>query len=101
MGTRLELQSLLEVLLGSENVYFQPPADKQIAYPAIVYRLDGVDAKFADNIPYRRRKRYLVTIIDRDPDSGVPDKVGALPLTRFSRAYAAKNLNHFVIVLYY
>lgn len=70
-------------------------------YPAIVYRKDGVDAAFADNIPYRRYHRYLVTVIDRSPTSDIPDKVGQLPMNRFSRAFVAKNLNHDVFVLYY
>jgi hypothetical protein len=101
MGTRVDLQAILEGLLGSANVYFQPPPNVQMQYPAIVYKRDAVDSKFADNIPYRRVKRYLITVIDPDPDSEVPDKVGELPMSRFVRNFAAKNLNHDLFTLHF
>lgn len=101
MGQRLQLQSLLEDILGSRHVYFQPPANVQMVYPCIVYQRDYADTKFADNGPYRYTQRYQVTVIDRDPDSGIPEKVAALPLTTFSRFFVADNLNHDVFVIYF
>lgn len=98
---RLDLQTVLEAVLGSENVYFQPPPALQMQYPCIVYRRDDALTEFADNIPYSHTKRYQVTVIDRNPDSLIPDKVAALPLCRFDRAFAANNLNHDVYNLYY
>lgn len=101
MGQRLQLQSLLETLLGSGNVYFQPPNNVQMAYPAVVYHRDYGVSLFADNKPYRNTKRYAVTVIDQDPDSLIPDKIEALPLCRFSRHFAADDLNHDVFDLYF
>lgn len=101
MAPRLELEALLRVLLGSANVYFQPPATKQMEYPCIVYNKDNIDTKFADNGPYLHRKRYQVTVIDRDPDSDIPDKVAALPLCTFSTHFVSENLNHDVFSLYF
>jgi hypothetical protein len=101
MARRLDLQTLLETLLGSENVYFQPPANLQMSYPAIVYNRDDIQSAFADNSPYRLTTRYMVTVIDRNPDSDIPTKVASLPLTNFNRFYAADNLNHDVFVLYF
>jgi len=99
MGLRSELQTVLETI--TSNVYFQPPASIQMAYPCIVYKRDDVDTKFADNSPYRHTKRYLVTVIDRNPDSSLVDPVLQLPLCTYSRAYAADNLNHDVFILYF
>lgn len=101
MAPRLSLQALLETLLGSGNVYFQPPASVQMLYPAIVYNRDDMDAEFAGNFPYRLTKRYQVTVISRDPDSGIPGKVAELPLCAFDRFYVADNLNHDVFKLYF
>jgi hypothetical protein len=101
MGQRLDLQTLLETLLESENVYFQPPASVQILYPAIVYQRDDIRTAFADNNPYRHTKRYQVTVIDRNPDSDIPDKVADLPLCDYNRFYVADNLNHDVFTLYF
>lgn len=101
MGQRLNLQTLLEELLGSRNVYFQPPASIQIKYPCIVYNRDDAITLHADNKPYSHTKRYQVTVIDRSPESPVPDKIAALPLCTFDRFFAADNLNHDVFTLYF
>ena len=101
MAPRSELQTLLVDLLGSEHVYFQPPPTIQMVYPCIVYRRDSADTDFADNITYAHRKRYLVTVIDRNPDSDIPAKVAALPSCVFDRYYAADNLNHDTYKLFF
>ncbi len=46
-------------------------------------------------------KRYQVTVIDRNPDTELPDKVVELPMSEFSRAFMADNLNHYVINLFF
>lgn len=101
MATRLELQALLEELLGSRSVYFQEPGASLMTYPAIVYKFDNEKVVHADNTPYRRTKRYMVTIIDKNPDSEIPDKVATMPMTSFSRRFTADTLNHTVYNLYF
>jgi hypothetical protein len=98
---RLQLQALLEDLLGTPHVYFQPPASVKMVYPSIVYKRDGSDNKFADNAPYRNTTRYQVTVIDRNPDSDIPAKVGKLSLCTHTSNFVADNLNHDVFTLYY
>jgi hypothetical protein len=101
MGTRLEFQTVLEGLQDGVAVYFQPPPNVEMSYPAIVYNRDQRDADFADNILYYWRTRYQVTVIDRDPDSTVPDKVGYLPMTRYVRHFTTENLNHDIYDVYF
>lgn len=96
---RLQLQSSLEEL--APYVYFQPPDKSEIMYPCIVYKRDFAENLFADNGVYRHKKRYQVTVIDRDPDSDIPDLVAALPLCSFNRFYTADNLNHDVYNLFF
>lgn len=98
---RLQLQSLLETLQASQNVYFQPPANTQIVYPCIVYKRDDITVAHADNIPYRLTKRYLVTLIDKNPDNPVVDRVAALPMCSYNRAFVKDKLNHDVFILYF
>ena len=52
MAQRLILQSALEAILGSRNVYFQPPSGFQMQYPCIVYTLDNDFVARADNKIY-------------------------------------------------
>lgn len=101
MGLRTALQSILEALLDSDNVYFQPPNNVQMEYPCIVYKRDTASTSFADNSPYRYTKRYQVTVIVKDPDSEIPDKVAGLPMCEHNRFFTANNLNHDVFVLYF
>lgn len=101
MGQRLELQDLLEEILGTRYVYFQPPTNLKMEYPAIVYARDDLETQFADNHPYHVTARYTVTIIDRNPDSVIPTKVAILPMCVFDRRYTADNLNHDVFNLYF
>lgn len=98
---RLLLHEILVGQLGSRNVYFQPPADKTIQYPCIVYKRDSSRTLFADNSPYRFTRQYQVTVIDRNPDSLIPDKVAFLPLCQHRSTFTANNLNHYVFNLYY
>ena len=70
-------------------------------YSCIIYHRDDIHFRYADNIPYRYAKRYMVTVIDRDPDSAIPDSIALLPYCSFDRSYVADNLNHDVFILYY
>lgn len=101
MAQRLDLQDLLVTLLGSDNVYFQPPPTVKMDYPCIIYRRDNIDIVFADNSTYKNKRRYQVTVVDRDPDSNLIEKVAALPLCSYERFYTADNLNHDVFNLFF
>jgi hypothetical protein len=101
MAQRLDLQKLLIELLGSSNVYFQPPSTLVMQYPCIVYNRSSENVNFADNIPYKHKKRYQLTVIDVDPDSDIPSKVGNLPTCSFERFFALDNLNHDVYNLFF
>lgn len=97
--SRLQLHELLLTL--APNVYFQPPASVQMDYPCIVYKRDNADTQFASNKPYVYFKRYMVTVIDRDPDSDIPDMVAQQPMCLLNRNYAANGLHHDVFNLYF
>ena len=101
MAPRLELQAILTELLGSNNVYFQPPPSAVMSYPCIVYRRDRALMLYADNKSYEHKKRYQITIIDADPDSEIPDKVAQLPACSHDRFFTADNLNHDIYNLFF
>ena len=101
MASRLELQTMLENLLGSRNVYYQPPASVRMNYPAIVYSRQNIENDFADNLVYNQSLAYEVVVIDENPDSEIVMSISKLPLCRFDRHYTADNLNHDVFTLYY
>lgn len=101
MGSRLELQNLLESILGSRNVYYQPPESIRINYPAIIYSRNDIDNKFADDVVYMQNHTYQVIVIDANPDSKIIDKISKLPMCRYNRHYTSDNLNHDVFIINY
>ena len=98
---RSELSVLLRETLGSSHVYFQPPESIKMTYPAIVYALDGIKTVHADDGVYLSHRRYSVTVIDKNPDSILVEKMLALPYCSFNRYYTSDHLNHFVFTLYF
>lgn len=101
MRDRLKLQAILEEQLGSSNVYFQPPANIRMSYPAIVYSRSDIENRFADNSPYNQAKAYTVTVIDKNPDSEIVDRIAKLPMCMYDRNYKSENLNHDVFTIYF
>lgn len=101
MEKRLELHEMLCEILGSRNVYYQPPESVKMKYPAIVYERSEIRNDSADNSVYKQAISYQIVVIDRDPDSEIPIKISQLPRCRYERQYKADNLNHDVLELYY
>jgi hypothetical protein len=99
MAPRLQLHELL--LSFVDNVYFQPPENVMLEYPCIIYNRDMAENKFADNSPYDHVLRYMITVVDRDPDSDIPGRVAELPMSAFNRFYTADDLNHDVYNVFF
>lgn len=96
-----ELQALLKGLDGVKNAYIQPPTEG-MEYPCImIERGNSSDVEHADNEIYVLKKAYTVTIIDRAPDSPIPDLVEGLQYARFDRFFRTDGLNHFVFQLFF
>lgn len=102
MSNRLELQAQLESLLGSQNVYFQPPENIKLRYPCIIYSLSRPVVKKADDGNYYKRNLYNLTLIFKDPDSDLPDKIlEGFSYCSFDRSFVNDNLYHNTFSLYY
>lgn len=93
MATRLEVSDKLHQL--GIQVYYQLPETFKMTYPCIVYDLENDQAWNADDQIYARKKRYSVQIIDRNPDSELPDRFSDIFGVRMERHYTADNLHHF------
>ena len=101
MASRLGLQSKLEELLDSNEVYYKPPKNTMMSYPAIRYSLKDIVLKRADDSSYTKRNRYEVIVIDKKPDNPVISKLLDLPYCSYDRQYIADNLYHDVLILYW
>ena len=90
-----ELQTVFEELLGSRNVYYNPPESVQMSYDAIVFRRSGINNTFAsDSVYVQLPSTFEVTVITQDPDAPIIEKVSKLPRCRFTTSYVADGLYH-------
>lgn len=96
-----DLQGIFEKLLGSRNVYYQPPTNLQMKYDAIRFDLSTIDARFADDKRYAKMNCYEAILITRLPEPEVLDKILELPYASLGRTYKADNLYHYPITIYY
>lgn len=101
MADRLVLQSLLEELLGSRNVYYMPPDGTKMQYDAIRYSKKTITSTYANNSKYSMKDCYELIVIAKLPDNPVIKKLLALPYCSYVRNYVADNLNHDVLTIYY
>lgn len=101
MASRLNLHELFKSISGVNGVYFQPPETIKLVYPCIIYeRLRGRSFQANDDL-YNYVKSYTLTVIDKNPDSLIPDELEKLRYCTMDRYYEADNLNHWIFTIYY
>ena len=71
MGDRILLQKKLEGILGSREVYYQPPDSIKMRYPAIRYNRKDIDVKYANNKIYSSMTAYELVLIDANYGTSV------------------------------
>lgn len=99
MDSRLELQTYLETLC--KNVYFQPPSEMRMAYPAICYSRSAIEYGRANNSKYLKNVKYDITVMDHNPDSLIAQEILKLNHAEYDRQFNVNGLNHIAITLYY
>jgi len=100
MGSRLELHDKL--LEFCPNAYFQPPSSITMKYPCIVYSKFDKNQSYGSNSIHVSRQGYRLTVIDKNPDSDIADRIeGSLEYCEVTQYFTVDNLNHTVLTLYY
>lgn len=100
MKTRIDLDNNFRKILGSTNVYYNPPENLKMKYPCIRYKLNSIENIFANNVPYLGDKGYSGLVISKDPDCDIIDKVLELPKSNFNNFYIADGLCHWAFLIY-
>ena len=98
---REQLHAMLEGALGSPNVYYQPPINVEMKFPAIRYSLKSIDKMKANNAAYKLTRVYEIIVISKSPDCAAIEKILEWQHTRYDRHYITDNLHHDVITIYY
>lgn len=100
-SSRSDLHDVLKAILGSNNVYFQPPENITMVYPCIIYSRETVDKHNANNKGYVVINQWKITSIDTDPEGTLADKILDLPMCELTTHFVTRNLVHDVFTLYY
>ncbi len=88
------LRSIVKERCGSENVYYQPPANLRMKYPCICYEFAKIRNRDADDRVYGQTFHYRVTVIDTKPDSEMTAAVSLLTKASHDRQFISDNLYH-------
>lgn len=106
MDRRLELHKELEELLGSKNVYWQPPNNVHMNYPCIVYEKRPIETIKADNQIYIKNRSWDLTYIrsygNRDAGDELVDEIlDHFTYCSHSAHFISDNLIHDAFRIYY
>lgn len=100
MNTMTSRADLHEQLLKiAPHVYFQPPS-KGMDYPCIMYDLANISKKSANNARYITNRSYKLTVIDKDPESEICEKLLDFPSCVFQNRYKTQGLYHSIFIIY-
>ena len=100
MNNRIDLHNLLLKLAGP-NVYYQIPSNMKMKYPAVKYERGKIDNNHADSMVYSQNISYSITVISKDPDEPIVEKISKIPTCEYDRDYIIDNLYHTVFKIYY
>lgn len=83
------------------NVYFTPPEDQVLKYPACVVVREDFNLRKANNKPYMTSMGYKVTYMSRDSSDDMFVKFMSLfRFVSFRAEYKVSGLYHKVFVIY-
>lgn len=98
---RTELQDKLKELLGSNEVYYQPPESMKMSYPAIILSRDILNSNYANDKKYSKMDKYKIVVATKLPDIPVLDDILDLPYCSSTVApYMSNGLIHYVFSIY-
>lgn len=84
------------------TLYFNPPANVRLTYPAVVYSFRGTNDTFSDGVRYLQFHIYEAVVITTDPDSELPFLVlNGFNYSRMGTPYVKDNLYHTPITINY
>lgn len=98
---RSALHEKLCEILGSRNVYFDPPSNIHLNYPCIIYKRIASEARRADNLRYINWYPYDVQIISKDPEFELFDTfLSYFDAGREGAPFVSDNLHHSNFTIY-
>lgn len=96
---RIDFHNKLVAACGRS--YYQPIQNTKLEYPCIVYEELPETVLYANDKRFETIPQVQITVIDRDPDSEITDKlVERFPESRMVNKTVVDNLYHTIYELY-
>lgn len=89
---RIKLHKKLSALC--DNVYYQTPDNFKLKYPCILYEINNIPTKGADNGKYFYKVNVNITIIEKNKTSEFVPVILSWPYTRYNNSFFKEGLNH-------
>ena len=86
-------REFVNILGNASNVYFMPPQEMRLRYPAIVYYVGGGSDSYADNVRFLPRTTFDVTLIENDPLSAKVDAIRDLRHSSYMTSFKKDGLH--------
>lgn len=88
-------------ILGSGNVYYEPPESIKLKYPCIIFKRETSNGEHADNLRYTITTKYSITLVDTESDSSYISAILSLPFTEHTNHYVSDGLHHDIFTIYW
>jgi len=89
---RIKFHNKLLSILPGVKIYYNPPDNIKIQYPAIIYKDSSIKSVRADNIKYITSPGYKVTYISSNPiDPNISILLKNLNMLEYSNSYYLNN----------
>lgn len=83
------------------RTYYQPTQNTKLVYPCIVYEEIPETVLYGNNTVFAKFPQVQITVIDRDPDSEITEKlVARFPEAKMVNKNVVDNLYHTIYELY-
>lgn len=100
MRTYKDLLYLLQQTVKHNRVYFQPPENLKIEYPAIVFHLSTIKVDHGSDVPYKGAREYSVILITKEPEPDSINEILKIPYSSLDQTFISDGMNHFVFSVY-
>lgn len=100
MRTYKDLLHLLKKAVAHNRVYFQPPENLRMDYPAVIFHLSRNKTTHASDGRFKDNQEYTVILITEDPQPDALDAILNIPYSTLETTYVSNGMNHFVFTIY-
>ena len=90
--------SVLKEIVGN-NVYCNPRSNLKSQYPCVVYRINDILNKNADDEVYKQNIKYDCTLITKNVNDPLLKDLSKINTFRYSRHYVVDGLHHYAFLI--